>query len=108
MRAGKLDQKITFRTKPTTKSLSGEDVEGAPVEFATVYASVTPTKRLKPEFFSADEWHVKTWYDVQIRYLAGLHEDMEIDWYGRTLNILSIPDVGPRSMRLMILAQEQS
>lgn len=107
MRAGELDQRISFVARPTTKSPSGDDVPGSPVTYATVYARITPAKGQRPEFYQADRLNVKTKYDVRVRYVAGLTEDMEIIWGSRVLNILSIPDAGKRPGWLLILAEEQ-
>ncbi len=106
MRAGKLDQKITYRTVPTTKSATGADVPGAPVDFATVYAQITPAKGQRGEFFAADRLNVKTKYDLKHRYVAGLTEGMQVAWGSRTLNVLSVPDVGSRPGYMVVLAEE--
>ncbi len=106
MRAGKLIHKITYQTVPTTKSASGADVPGEPVDFATVYAKITPAKGQRTEFFAADRLNVKTKYDLKHRHVAGLHEGMRVKWGDRTLNVLSAPDVGPRVSYQVVLAEE--
>lgn len=110
MQAGKLDQTITFRSRTTTKSASGEDIEGSPTDVATVWARIRPVSGQRAEFFGGgDRFNVLTKYDVEIRYLTGLNEAMEIYWADRgiTLDILSMPDVGKRPMNLKILAEER-
>lgn len=109
MRAGKLDQLITYQTVPTTKSSTGADVPGAPVDFATVYAQITPSKGQRGEFFDANRLNVKTRYDLKHRYVAGLTEGMQVSWGSpaRTLNVISAPDVGPRAPYMIVVAEEQ-
>ncbi len=107
MRAGKLTEKITYRTVPTTKSATGADVAGTPVDFATVYAEIKPAKATgNREFLAANRLNVKTRYDLKHRYVAGLHEGMQVAWGARTLNVLSVPDVGPRAPYMIVLAEE--
>ncbi len=109
MRAGKLDQLITYRTVPTTKSATGADVPGTPVDFATVYAEITPSRGNRGEFDAANRLNVKTRYDLKHRYVAGLTEGMQVSWGSpeRLLNVLSVPDVGPRAGYMIVLAEEQ-
>lgn len=109
MRAGQLDQRITFQARPTTKSATGADIPGAPVEFATVWARVRVSNSQRPqqEYQAADHLITKTKYDFTIRYLPGVTEQMEIVWNGRTFNILSAPDQGVRVPVMVIQAEEQ-
>ncbi len=109
MRAGKLDQLIIYQTVPTTKSATGADVPGTPVDFATVYAEVKVARGQRGEFFDANRLNVKTKYELKHRYVAGLRENMQVAWGSpaRILKVLSAPDVGPRAPYMIVVAEEQ-
>lgn len=106
MQAGKLDQFIVIQQRPTTKSDSGANIPGTPVEIFRGWASITVSGG-RGEVYSADKLGALTQYRVRIRNTSGLDETMEIVWGTRTLDIIDAPYLGPRPRFMSLTAEER-
>ena len=106
---GKRDQRVTVRSIPTAKSATGTDIAGDPVTVSRTYACIKLANQSKMEFFTGEKLATRTVYELELPYIAGLADDMEILWEVRNvlLDILQIQDLGQRHLNIKILAQEQ-
>ncbi len=105
---GLRDQRITIQWRPNSKTSSGADIPAAePVLIAQVWARIIPAPTGKAEFYTADVIATTTIYLLDIPYVAGIEETMEVAWGSRTLDIIRVLDVGPRPLNLVFYAEER-
>ena len=106
---GKRDQRVIVQSVPITKSASGADVKGTPVQIARTWAEIKTAPRSQTEFFTGEKLTTRTTYQVEIPYIPNLTEAMEIVWEARNtvLDIIKVEDLGPRELTIKILVQDQ-
>lgn len=106
MKIGKLRHRITLLVPSgTTSNTVGEEIPSY-VEFATVWASIDPVKR---RTYSTDEREIEEYgfYDIVIRYLSGLRDDMRIMFKNRIFEIKRIDNIEERNREIHLLCYEK-
>lgn len=104
IRAGKLDQRITFRRKTIAYDSYGEPIETWSDAF-TVPAKVTTTGG--KEFYAAQKKNAETECLFKIRYTERVNVRMRVKWCGREFEILPpINDVNAKHTELSISGKE--
>lgn len=106
---GERDQYITIQKRPTTKAASGADIPAAdPEPVISCWAKIAEVPRGgRMEGLMADVLATKTEYTVDIYYVPGIDETMEIAWGTRLLDIIRVVDLGARPLNLLIYAEER-
>ncbi len=104
MRAGDLDQRVTFQRSTLTYDTYNEPIETWADAF-TVPASIKTTGG--GEFYAAQKKNAATEALIEIRYTEKLNTRMRMVWCGRTFEILPpIDDVNAKHIRLLISVKE--
>jgi len=88
---GFMDRKIEVYTYTTTRSAAGQEIKTR-VLFATVYAQVEYLP--SAEILAADKKAIKQKAQLNIRYLSGLVEQMQIKLDSKFFEIISIQPQG--------------
>jgi SPP1 family predicted phage head-tail adaptor len=104
MNFSELRHRVTFQ-KPSgvTQNGMGENVP-VYVDFATVWACVSPmTGR---EYAESQKIRAETTYKVTARYCRDIVPEMKILFRGRTLDIVSVLNIGERNTTLEIIAAD--
>lgn len=102
MRAGRLNQRVIFEQKSTTRAGTGEEVVSW-VIFVTVWGEV---KQLRGrEFFAAAQMQGSVDHQIFIRYRSDITRAMRAVWNGQPLDIVSIAEIGNRDgLEIMCLS----
>lgn len=87
IRAGRMDQRVTFQSKAVTRNSIGEEVVTWG-DFATVWAEIVPIRG--KEFFAAAQMQQTVDLRMRIRNLSGLTGDMRAMWLGDPYDIVSV------------------
>lgn len=104
IRAGELDQKVTFRRKTVAYNSYNEPIETWADAF-TVSAGVTTTGG--KEFYAAQKKNAETECLFKIRYTEKVNVLMRVKWAGREFEILPpINDVNAKHKELLISGKE--
>lgn len=104
--AGRRRQFITIQNEPATTDSFGAEVPAAATAFATAYAAV---KQLTGrELFYAQQVVALATHEVNLRYVSGVTEQMQIAIEGGpTLQIANVNDVEMRHRELVLLCIEK-
>jgi len=104
MRAGDLNQRVTFEDSTIAYNTYNEPIETWADVF-TVPAAVKTTGG--GEFYAAQKKNAATEALIEIRYTEKLKTRMRARWCGRTFEILPpINDVNAKHIRLLISVKE--
>lgn len=104
IRAGELNQRVTFRRKTVAYNGYGEPIESWADAF-TVPAGVTTTGG--KEFYAAQKKNAETECLFKIRYTEKVNVLMRVKWCGRKFEILPpINDVNAKHREILISAKE--
>ncbi len=103
MDAGRLDKRVTLRSK-----VVAQDAWGAPVEtwsdVAIVWAAVEPLSGR--EFFAAAQVQAEQMQRITIRYRTGVTTAMRVAWAGRLFDITAVIDWRERHEALQLMCRE--
>lgn len=99
-----MSEEVVFKSLTQTKNDSG-GYEVVRTTFDTVMARVRP-KHGKEELI-AQRIDVVNMYEITIRYLPGLKEEMEALWDGKTLQIKSVIPLRGKKEFMSILAIDE-
>lgn len=94
MDAGRLRERVTVQQAAEARNALGETVLSWST-FATRWASVDGVS--SRESLSYGQQQIDVTHRVRLRYLAGLTQNMRIQWRGRTLEIISLLEHNNRS-----------
>ena len=94
MDAGKLRERVTVQQASEVRNTLGETVLSWST-FAERWASVEGVSARESLAFGQQQIDVT--HRVRLRYLAGLTQNMRIQWRGRTLEIISLLEHNNRS-----------
>jgi SPP1 family predicted phage head-tail adaptor len=104
IRAGELDQRVTFRRKTIAYDSYGAQIPTWADAF-TVPAGVTTTGG--KEFYAAQKKNAETECLFKIRYTEKVNVQMRVKWNGREFEILPpINDVNAKHTTLLISGKE--
>jgi len=99
---GKRDRKVIIQQKTIGENQSNEDEETGWEDFAAVWAMVN--EKSGGEYYRDDKLTAVTVAEFNIRYMAGLLEDMRIVFNGRYYGIKSI--IYPDRKRTVLITGE--
>lgn len=92
MRAGKLDRRVIFQTKSTTKNPYGEKAVTGWSDTFTTWANVTELKG--KEKYEASQLVEKADIKLKIRYRTNVDEQMRFAYNSNYYDIYSITELG--------------
>lgn len=94
---GELKERITFQKIDT--------LENVVSTLCTVYARVTPlSARISGDTETSTQCTAE--YEIWIRYLTGITQDMRVIWGSKTLTLTSMPTEQVRKQWMMFTAEE--
>lgn len=103
MQAGKINRRITIEQRvEVDDGGGGKKITWQP--FATVWASITPSTGR--EVYQSDQVRAELWYDIKIRYRAGVKSSMRVNYNGRLFNIRNVRDIEERHFEMMLKCEE--
>lgn len=104
MKAGELDQQITFQIATKSRGTSGEEKQTWRT-WKTVWASVQTTGG--SENFYSPQLVAEATHKIKIRYLDVIKPTMRILWRGKILDITFIDESRRRQGEMYLLCKEQ-
>lgn len=99
MDAGRLRERVTVQQAAESRNAIGETVLSWST-FAERWASVEGVSAR--ESLAYGQQQIDVTHRVRLRYLAGLTQNMRIQWRGRTLEIISLLEHNNRSEHEML------
>lgn len=106
LKAGNLDQRITFEERTTDQEDIYGTNEGGWVDYATVWAQVQDLLPSRNEGIESNIEISRRPCRIRIRYRNDINSAMRIDLDGRKLRILSAPAELGRREGIELLAEE--
>lgn len=103
MRAGQLDQLITFEARSDARDASGQAIPSWSTWAANVPAAFDPSRGR--EFFAAQGLQVERGARFRLRWVPGVASSMRIRYDGAIWDIASIEQMFGRDRELHIYAQ---
>lgn len=104
MRAGKLRHRIVLQRNEPVRNALGDPIPNW-VDYATVYAEVSPLKGR--EFFDAQQVNAELTTRVRIRWREGVKAEHRIVFRDRTLEIASPPiNINEKNHELVLMCKE--
>lgn len=104
MRAGKLDQRLTFQQISRSANSDGWNDSESWADITKRWASVVATggnERMKNQGIATD-----TDYVIEIRHTTDVNSDMRIVWGSKTLDIISVNAKDGENKTTVIQAKE--
>lgn len=103
MDAGRLDKRVTLRSK-----VVAQDAWGAPVEtwsdVATVWAAIEPLSGR--EFFAAAQVQAEQLTRITIRHRSGVTPSLRVVWGDRSFDVQAVIDWRERHEFLQLMCRE--
>lgn len=103
MKIGKMNRRITIRSKTVTKDTEGI-TQNVWSTVATVWAWVEPLRG--KEYFEAAATNAENTVRFHIRYMSGLTSKMQVLYESRLFNINSVIDIDERHREMQLICTE--
>jgi SPP1 family predicted phage head-tail adaptor len=102
MKAGTLDQRVTFQRRVVVQDAYGQDTITW-TDIATVWAQCHALRGR--EFFAAAQTQMETSVKVRVRYRADIDQTCRMVWDGKNHDITGVIPVGRKDMLELICMQ---